>query len=92
MTPSITTNQLDILNKEFYENTNIFGRDKLYFLIKDRYDDKAPSRRQVAEWLAKQVINQIFRPSKRKAKDIQTNITSPNTILAIDLMNMESFK
>jgi hypothetical protein len=92
MTPPITTNQLDILNKEFYENKNLFGRDKLYKILKDKYDDKAPSRRQVAEWLAKQEINQIYHPSKGKAKDIKTNITTPNTILAIDLMNMEKFQ
>jgi hypothetical protein len=92
MTPPITSNQLDILNNEFYENKNLFGRDKLYQILKYKYDDKAPSRRQVAEWLAKQEINQIFRPSKGKAKDIKTNITTPNTILAIDLMNMEKFQ
>jgi hypothetical protein len=70
----------------------LFGRDKLYKILKDKYDDKAPSRRQVAEWLAKQEINQIYHPSKGKAKDIKTNITTPNTILAIDLMNMEKFQ
>jgi hypothetical protein len=70
----------------------LFGRDKLYQILKDKYDDKAPSRRQVNEWLAKQEMNQIFRPSKGKVKDMKTNITTPNTILAIDLMNIEKFQ
>jgi hypothetical protein len=89
MTPLITTNQLNILNNEFYENMNLFWRDKLYQILKDKYDDIAPSRRQVAEWLVKQEINQLFRQSKGTAKDIKTNITNPNTIIAIDLINME---
>jgi hypothetical protein len=57
MTPPITTNQLGILNNFFYENKNLFWRDKLYQILTDKYDDKATSRRQVAEWLAKQEIN-----------------------------------
>ena len=60
--------------------------------MKDKYDDIAPSRRQVAEWLVKQEINQLFRQSKGTAKDIKTNITNPNTIIAIDLINMEWFQ
>jgi hypothetical protein len=70
----------------------LFRRDKLYFIIKSKYDVKAPSKKQVDEWLSKQEINQIFRPSKGKTKDIKTNITTPNTILANDLMNMEKFQ
>ena len=92
MAPPITTDQLAILNKEFYENKNLFGRDKLYQILKNKYQDKAPSRRQVAEWLSNQEINQIYHPSKGKAKTIKTNITTPNKILAIDLMNMEKFQ
>ena len=92
MTPPLTTNQLENLNKEFYENKNLFGRDRLYGILRNKYQDKAPSRRQVAEWLSNQEINQLYRQSKGMPKDIKTNITSPNKILAIDLMNMEKFQ
>ena len=89
MTPPLTTNQLKILNTEFYENKNLFGRDKLYNLLKNKYMDKSPSRRQIAEWLKLQEINQLYRPSKGRAKDIKTTITSPHKILGIDIVNME---
>ena len=47
------------------------------------------SRRQIAEWLSLQEVNQIYNPSKGKPKDIKSIMTTPNTILAIDLVNME---
>ena len=43
----------------------MFGRDKLYAFIKEKYDDHQ-SRRQIAEWLAQQEINQLYHPSKGK--------------------------
>jgi transposase InsO family protein len=93
MAPPLTLNHVSILNKEFYKNLNFFGRDKLYNLIRDKYgDDKSPSRRQVADWLKQQEINQIYTPSKGKAKEIKSSMTTPNKILAIDLVNMEKFE
>jgi len=93
MAPPLTLNHVSILNKEFYKNLNFFGRDKLYNLIRDKYgDDKSPSRRQVADWLKQQEINQIYTPSKRKAKEIKSSMTTPNKILAMDLVNMEKFE
>ena len=91
MAPPLDSKQLDILNKEFYVNKNLFGRDKLYQIIKSKYEDTAPSRRQIAEWLAQEEVNQLYRPSKGKAKDIKSSVTTPNTILAIGLINMENF-
>jgi transposase InsO family protein len=93
MAPSLTLNHLQQLNKEFYKNLNFFGRDKLYNLIRDKYgEDKSPSRRQVADWLKQQEINQIYTPSKGKPKDIKSSMTTPNKILAMDLVNMEKFE
>jgi len=93
MAPPITKNHLQQLNKKFYENLNFFGRDKLYNLIRDKYgEDKSPSRRQVADWLKQQEINQIYAPSKGKPKDIKSSMTTPNKIIAMDLVNMEKFE
>jgi len=93
MAPPITKKHLQQLNKEFYENLNFFGRDKLYNSIRDKYgEDKSPSRRQVADWLKQQEINQIYTPSKGKPKDIKSSMTTPNKILAMDLVNMEKFE
>ena len=88
MTPPLTIEQLEILNTEFYTNMKYFGRDKLYTIMKEKYADH-PSRRQVAEWLSQQEVNQLYHPSKGKEKDIKSSMTTPNTILAIDLVNME---
>ena len=49
MAPPLNSKQLFILNKEFYAYKNLFGRDKLYGIIKSKYQDTAPSRRQIAE-------------------------------------------
>jgi hypothetical protein len=91
MAPPLDSKQLDILNKVFYVNTNLFGKDKLYQIIKSKYQDTAPSRRQISEWLAQQKVNQLYHLSKGNAKDIKSSIKTPNTILAIDLMNMQKF-
>ena len=64
-----------------------------YNLLRDKYgEDKSPSRRQVADWLKQQEINQIYTPSKGKPKDIKSSMTTPNKILAMDLVNMEKFE
>jgi hypothetical protein len=60
MTPPLSTNQLKILNKEFYENHNYFGRDRLFNLLRDKYGEEiSPSRRQIAEFLKNKEINQL---------------------------------
>jgi hypothetical protein len=50
----LTKYQLEILNTEFYTNMNFFGRDKLFIFLRNKYPDKAISRRQIAEWLSHQ--------------------------------------
>ena len=59
MSPPLTTQHLKMLNDEFYKNHNYFGRDKLFKLLRDKYGDKSMSRRQVADWLKQQEINQL---------------------------------
>ena len=92
MTPPLNKNQLTILNKEFYDNKNLFGRDKLFTLLKQKYENEAPSRRQIAEWLKLQEINQLYTPSKGKPKDIKSSMTTPHKILAIDLVDLQKFQ
>jgi len=53
---------------------------------------KAPSRRQVAAWLQSQEINQIYTPSKGKPKNIKRSMTTPNKILALDLVDLQKFQ
>ena len=88
MTPPLSKYQLEILNTEFYTNMKYFGRDKLYNIMKSKYPEH-PSRRQIAEWLAIQEVNQLYHPSKGKPKNIKSSMTTPNTILAIDLVDLQ---
>jgi hypothetical protein len=91
MAPPITSKHLELLNTEFYTNMNFFGRDKFYNILKQKYADH-PSRRQIADWISNQEVNQLYHKSKCKAKNIKSSITTPNTVLAIDLVNMKKFE
>jgi hypothetical protein len=46
----------------------------------------------VADWLKQQEINQLYTPSKGKPKDIKSSMTTPNKILAMDLVNMKKYE
>jgi len=93
MAPPLTLEHLNILNDEFYTHFLFFGRDKLFNSLRDKYgEDKSPSRRQIADWLKQQEINQIYTPSKGKGKTIKSSMTTPNKILGMDLVNMEKFQ
>ena len=72
-------------------NKKLFGRDKFYDVFKQKYEDH-PSRSQIADWLAIQEINQLYHPSKGKPKDIISSMPSPNTIIAIDLVDLQKNK
>jgi hypothetical protein len=69
-------------------NKKKFGRDTLYDIFKQKYEDH-PSRRQIADWLAVQEVNQHYHPSKGESKDIKSSMTTPNTIIAIDSVDLQ---
>jgi hypothetical protein len=89
MAPPLSTAQLKLLNTEFYVNKKLYLGVINCMPLKKNYMDKAPSRRQIAEWLKIHEIDQIFYPSKGKAKDIKSTMTSPHKILGVDLVNIE---
>ena len=60
--------------------------------LRSEYADKEISRRQVAEWLSQQEINQLYSPSKGKPKTFKSSMTTPNKILAMDLVDMQKFQ
>jgi hypothetical protein len=68
----------------------LYSRDKFYNLLKNKYENKTPSRRQVADFLSVQEVNQLCHPSKGKPKDIKSSMTSSNTIIAIDLVDLKN--
>jgi transposase InsO family protein len=55
----------NLLKNVYYKQKNLFGRDKLYFHLKENYTSY-PSRRQVMEWLKNQEVYQLHvRPQRR---------------------------
>ena len=92
MAPPLTKEQLELLNKVFYKDLMMFGRDKLFNFLRSEYADKEISRRQISDWLKLQEVNQLYAPSKGKPKTFKSSMTTPNKILAIDLVNMEMFQ
>jgi hypothetical protein len=89
MAPPLSKAHLEMLNKEFYTIMIFFGRDKLFNILRNKYIEDHPSRRQIAAWLTVQEVNQLYHPSKGKAKDIKISMTTPHTIIAIDLVDLQ---
>ena len=69
MAPPLSKEQLEILNKEFYENLNFFGRDRLFNMLRSKYGDESPSRRQISDFLKNQEKPIIF-AEQRQGKDV----------------------
>ena len=92
MAPPLTKEQLELLNKVFYKDLMMFGRDKLFNFLRSEYADKEISRRQISDWLKLQEVNQLYAPSKGKPKTFKSSMTTPNKILMMDLVNMEKFQ
>ncbi|KAF0247298.1 MAG: hypothetical protein FD167_3300, partial [bacterium] len=88
MTPPITKQQEEQLYNIFYVQGFLFGRDKLY--KKSVELNFNISRRQVAEWLKKQEINQIFRPTKLATKTQPTVLNDIHKQIGVDLIDFRN--
>ena len=90
--PPMSKAQLELLHKLFYEKNLIFGRDKLFSYIRTNHPDSKISRRQIAGWLNKQEIAQIYKPHE-DSKDIKSTILNkPHQQIGIDLVDMQNFE
>ena len=77
-----------LLQKLYYEDMLIFGRDKLFKYIQEHYKDVKVSRRQINDWLKLQEINQINTRHKT-SKDIKaTVVKKTHKQIAGDLVDM----
>jgi transposase InsO family protein len=86
MAPPLTEKQEKALHHLYYEEKMYFGRDKIWKLLNE--SGIPVSRRQVADWLSKQMIHQIFMPT-RTPKDVQPTISKgPFKTVGIDLADM----
>jgi hypothetical protein len=92
MTPPLSKVQIETLQKVFYEDGFIFGRDKLFKYFESKYPDLKLSRRQIADWLSLQEINQLHQQHE-KPKDIKSTILSkPHLQIGIDLIDLQNFE
>ena len=91
-TPELTKEQQTLIHKVYFKDKVYLGRDKLWSYIRQYYPQAKISRRQVMEWLKKQNLAQLYRPT-RKTKDIAATVLSePWQQLGIDLVDMQHFE
>lgn len=84
--------QLDLLQKIYYDDGLIFGRDKIKMYIDTNYPDSKISQRQVGEWLKQQEISQLHKPHTKSKNIKSTILDKPHTQLAIDLVDFQNFQ
>ena len=49
-----------MLEREYYTNKNMVGRDKLFFILRRKYGDKAPTQKAINDWLINQKPHQLL--------------------------------
>lgn len=90
MAPLLTKEEEEQLKKIYYDDSNLFGRDKLFSLIQKK--DLDISRRQIMDWLKKQEIHQLYYP-KKEIKNIRgTVLSKPLKQIGIDLIDMQNLE
>lgn len=92
MTPPLTKEQTEYINDLYYNKKFYFGRDKLWNYIKENNPDIKISRRQVAEFLKYQQVNQLHQNTKKPKDFKSTVIENPHQIIAIDLTDMRNIE
>lgn len=84
--PPLTKEQEDLLYDLYYKRKMIFGRDKIFHLREVQL--AGITRRQVSDWLSKQMVHQMFMPA-RKPRDVQPTVAKrPFGQVGIDLIDM----
>jgi transposase InsO family protein len=80
-----------MLEREYYTNKNMVGRDKLYFILKRKYGDRAPTQKAINDWLINQKVHQLHR-RQFKSQTITPirNVRVPNQMWQADLVDMGS--
>ena len=90
MSPPIDKQTEKELEKLFYEDKYMFGRDKLYKIAINKGINI--SRRQVYDWLKKQEIHQLYFPAE-KSKELQSTVLNkPHDQIGIDLIDMQNYE
>lgn len=92
-TPPMSVEQIEFINDLYYNQKMMHGRDKLFKYVQQNHPDLKISRRQIAEFLAKQEVNQIHQDSKGTPKTFKGTIAKePHNIIGIDLVDLSNFQ
>ena len=88
--PNPSKEALELFQDLYYKQMMIFGRDKLFKYIQENHENVKLSRRQIADWLKQQEINQL-NTKHTTAKNIKSTIMkAPHKQLAIDLVDLSN--
>ena len=90
MAPPLSQELKDKLHEIYYKNKNLFGRDRLFEIIKEK--DLPISRRQIMEWLKHQQVHQLTQKTKKVSKFQSTILKAPFQQIGIDLIDMNKLK
>jgi transposase InsO family protein len=81
-----------LLNKIYYKNGVVVGRDKLYSYVRANYPERKMTKASIANWLKYQEITQLHKRHE-KPKDIKSTVMqAPPAQVGIDLVDMQLFE
>mmetsp|Transcript_33495 Transcript_33495/g.43127 ORF Transcript_33495/g.43127 Transcript_33495/m.43127 type:complete len:357 (+) Transcript_33495:460-1530(+) len=81
-----------LLNKIYYKDGVVVGRDKLYSYVRANYPEREMTKAAIANWLKYQEITQLHKRHE-KPKDIKSTVMkSPHAQVGIDLVDMQLFE
>jgi transposase InsO family protein len=81
-----------LLNKIYYKDGVVVGRDKLYSYVRANYPERKITKASIANWLKYQEITQLHKRHE-KPKDIKSTVMkAPHAQVGIDLVDMQLFE
>jgi len=83
---TLTNVQQNSLIKAYYTDGFSVGRDKLFHLIKQSQPLTQPTKRDIGDWLKRQVVNQMYIIPKQPKQVISFRHVKPIHTFAIDLI------
>mmetsp|Transcript_34534 Transcript_34534/g.40643 ORF Transcript_34534/g.40643 Transcript_34534/m.40643 type:complete len:288 (+) Transcript_34534:164-1027(+) len=90
--PALSKQQTELLQKLYYDDNMIFGRDKMKAYVDTNHKDLKISRRQIATWLSSQEINQIHKQHEKPKTIKSTVLDRAHIQIGIDLIDMQNFE
>jgi len=89
----LSDKQIDMLEREYYTNKNMVGRDKLFFILKRKHGDKAPTQKAINDWLVNQKTHQLHRRQFQSQTITPIrNVRVPNQLWMADLYIIDTYK